>query len=115
MCTRFDSEVNSHMSTRKLVTTLILTMRDYSTCIVSQLSRNKYCLNQTICKGYLLRTKNNIHTPFYISMTNEFTQQSNTNSVHCILTCWVRVLSILVVTGVPSSLRALISADLSVY
>ena len=25
MCTRFDSEVNSHTSTRKLVTTLMLT------------------------------------------------------------------------------------------
>ena len=26
MCTRFDSEVNSHTSTRKLVTTLLLTL-----------------------------------------------------------------------------------------
>ena len=28
MCTRFDSEVNSHTSTRKLVTTLILSKSD---------------------------------------------------------------------------------------
>ena len=30
MCTRFDSEVNSHTSTRKLVTTLIITVRLYN-------------------------------------------------------------------------------------
>ena len=29
MCTRFDSEVNSHTSTRKLVTTLVLRLTKY--------------------------------------------------------------------------------------